>query len=232
MLPNTMKHTKIWVYGPMWWIRCVRFKKLHRDFVARTFALIEPVQYVLQQVSWSYETIPNAPKYCETDRNTLELWAPWSLDNPRSKLLFQMLWLEASLSQNFQNNFFSSEFINGLKIVLSWERHGYIPTLYICYGESALAYKDCRCGYHLAFLSCNHMSDLGWTWSRTHRLRAAIHLEAGCNGYQERTGDLCGVPCRELNYISFSCVLLGPWLFRGGCGLYVLCVYEIKLYLT
>ena len=33
------------------------------------FALIEPVQYVLQQVSCSYETIPNAPKYKETHRN-------------------------------------------------------------------------------------------------------------------------------------------------------------------
>ena len=31
--------------------------------------------------------------------------------------------------------------------------------------------------------------------------------------------------------ISFSCVLLGPWLFCGGCGLYILSVYEIKLYL-
>jgi len=37
--------------------------------VARTFVLIAPVQYVLQQVSCSDETIPNAPKYYETDRN-------------------------------------------------------------------------------------------------------------------------------------------------------------------
>ena len=44
-------------------------KKSQRDFVARTFALITPVQYVLQQVLCSYETIPNAPKYYETDRN-------------------------------------------------------------------------------------------------------------------------------------------------------------------
>ena len=28
MHPNTMKHTKTWVYGPMGWIRCVRCKKL------------------------------------------------------------------------------------------------------------------------------------------------------------------------------------------------------------
>jgi len=37
--------------------------------VARTFVLIAPVQYVLQQVSCSDETIPNAPKYYKTDRN-------------------------------------------------------------------------------------------------------------------------------------------------------------------
>ena len=37
--------------------------------MAQTFVLIVPVQYVLQQVSCSYETIPNAPKYYETDRN-------------------------------------------------------------------------------------------------------------------------------------------------------------------
>ena len=37
--------------------------------MARTFVLIEPVQYVLKQVSCSYGTIPNAPKYYETHRN-------------------------------------------------------------------------------------------------------------------------------------------------------------------
>ena len=52
----------------MGWIRCVRCEKLECDFVAWTFVWIEP-KYVLQQVSCSYETIPNAPKYCETDRN-------------------------------------------------------------------------------------------------------------------------------------------------------------------
>ena len=43
--------------------------KLQRDFVARTITLIAPVLYVLQQVSCSYEMIPNASKYYETDRN-------------------------------------------------------------------------------------------------------------------------------------------------------------------
>ena len=51
----------------MGWIRCVGCEKL-RDFVARTFALIAPFQYVLEQVSCSYETIPNAPKYYETHK--------------------------------------------------------------------------------------------------------------------------------------------------------------------
>ena len=157
-----------------------------------------------------------------------------------------MLRLGASLPQNFQNNIFSCESINGFKTVLSWERHGYAPTLCICYGESALAYKDSHCGHHLAYISCNHMSDLGWTWSRTHRLKAAIHLEAGCNRHQERTWELCGVPesgpgmgtvWRTMSltkwYILDSlCANLGPWLFCGDCGLYVLCVCGIELCLT
>ena len=53
----------------MGWIWCVGCEKLQRDFVAQTFVLIEPVQYVLQQVSCSYRTIPNAPKYYKMDRN-------------------------------------------------------------------------------------------------------------------------------------------------------------------
>ena len=53
----------------MGWIWCVRWDKFWPDFVAQTFALIAPVQYVLQQVSCSYETIPNAPKHYQTHRN-------------------------------------------------------------------------------------------------------------------------------------------------------------------
>ena len=49
--------------------RCFGYEKLQPDFVAQTFALIAPVQYVLQQVSCSYEKIPNAPKYYETHQN-------------------------------------------------------------------------------------------------------------------------------------------------------------------
>ena len=53
----------------MGWIRCVGCEKLQHDFVAWTFALITPVQHILQHVSCSDETIPNAPKYYGTDRN-------------------------------------------------------------------------------------------------------------------------------------------------------------------
>ena len=53
----------------MGWIRCVRCKKLQRDFMGRTFVLIAPVQYVLHQLSCTYETIPNALKYYEMHQN-------------------------------------------------------------------------------------------------------------------------------------------------------------------
>ena len=44
----------------MGWIGYVRCEKTRRDFVSRTFVLTSPVQYVLHQVSCSYEKIPNA----------------------------------------------------------------------------------------------------------------------------------------------------------------------------
>ena len=53
----------------MGWIRCVRCEKLQRDFMAQTSVWIEPVEYVLQQISCSYETIWNAPKYYATHQN-------------------------------------------------------------------------------------------------------------------------------------------------------------------
>ena len=53
----------------MGWIGCVLCEKLQYDFMARTFVLIAPVQYVLNQLSCTYETIPNAPKYYEAHRN-------------------------------------------------------------------------------------------------------------------------------------------------------------------
>ena len=49
----------------MVWIGCIRCKKFRCDFVAKTFALIAPVQHVLHQASCSNETIQNAPKHYE-----------------------------------------------------------------------------------------------------------------------------------------------------------------------
>ena len=51
------------------WIGCVHCEKSRGDFVARTFALIEPVHPVLHRVSCYYETIPNAPKHYATYQN-------------------------------------------------------------------------------------------------------------------------------------------------------------------
>ena len=53
----------------MGWMGCVGCEKLQHDFVAQTYVLIGPVQYVWQQVPCSYETIPNAPKHYETHQN-------------------------------------------------------------------------------------------------------------------------------------------------------------------
>ena len=49
-------------------IGCVRCKKTRCDFVAQTFALIAPVHPIFHRVSYSYETIPNAPKHYETQQ--------------------------------------------------------------------------------------------------------------------------------------------------------------------
>ena len=47
----------------MGWILCVRCQKFRCEFVARTFALIAPVQPISHRVSCSNETIQNAPKH-------------------------------------------------------------------------------------------------------------------------------------------------------------------------
>ena len=44
-------------------------RKFQNDFKAQTCALIAPVQPVLQRVSCSNETLPNAPKHYETHQN-------------------------------------------------------------------------------------------------------------------------------------------------------------------
>ena len=61
-----MKHTQNMSLGSNGVDHVRSLRKIQCDFMARTFVLIEPVQYVLQQVLCSYRTIPNAPKYYET----------------------------------------------------------------------------------------------------------------------------------------------------------------------
>ena len=72
MIPNAPKHNEMHQNmsiesNGVDWVRPLR--KIPMYFMARTFALIAPVQYVLQQVSCSYKTIPNAPKHYETHQN-------------------------------------------------------------------------------------------------------------------------------------------------------------------
>ena len=50
----------------MGWITCVCCQKFRWDFMARTFALIAPVQPISHRVSCSNETIQNAPKHYKT----------------------------------------------------------------------------------------------------------------------------------------------------------------------
>ena len=53
----------------MEWVGCIRCEKFQNDFMAQTCALIELVQPVLQRVSCSNKTLPNAPKHYETHQN-------------------------------------------------------------------------------------------------------------------------------------------------------------------
>jgi len=69
MHPNNTRRTETWVYGPMWWIGSVHCKKFRCDFMARTCALIAPVQSVLHRVSCSNEILPNTPKHYEMHTN-------------------------------------------------------------------------------------------------------------------------------------------------------------------
>ena len=71
-IPTAPKHYETHQNMSLWsngvdQVRSLR--KIQYDFVARTFVLIEPVQYVLKQVSCSYGTIPNAPKHYERHQN-------------------------------------------------------------------------------------------------------------------------------------------------------------------
>ena len=69
MVPNAPKHYETQQklsLGSMVWIRCVRWEKFRRDFVARTFALVRPI---LHRVLWGNQTVLNAPKWYETHQN-------------------------------------------------------------------------------------------------------------------------------------------------------------------
>ena len=53
----------------MGWIGFVHCEKFRCDFMARTCALITPVQPIFHRVLCSNETLPNAPKYHATHQN-------------------------------------------------------------------------------------------------------------------------------------------------------------------
>ena len=67
--PNTTRHTKTWVYGPMGWNGSVHCEKFRCHFMARTCALIALVQPILHRVSCSNEILRNTPKHWETRTN-------------------------------------------------------------------------------------------------------------------------------------------------------------------
>ena len=68
MHPNTTRRTKTWVYGPMGWIGSVHCEKFRCDFMARTCALIAPVQPILHRVLCSNKILANTPKHYETQQ--------------------------------------------------------------------------------------------------------------------------------------------------------------------
>ena len=76
---ETLQNMSVWSFG---WIGCSRSEKLWSDFVARTFALIAPVQPVLHWLYFRNKTIPNAPKHNETHQN-MSLWS-YGVDRVRS----------------------------------------------------------------------------------------------------------------------------------------------------
>ena len=67
-LPNAPKHYETHQNMSLGSNRVDQVRLLEK-LQARTIALIAPVLYVLQQVSRSYETMPNASKYYEMDRS-------------------------------------------------------------------------------------------------------------------------------------------------------------------
>ena len=92
----------------MGWIGCVRCEKFGIDFMARTSALIAPVQPVLHRVSCSNETLPNAPKHYEAHQN-IRLWSN-GVDRVCSLRKIPMRFHGTNLCIIHQFNPFSTEF--------------------------------------------------------------------------------------------------------------------------
>ena len=69
MHPNTLKRTKTFVLGSNGEDQVHLLGKITTWLRGTNFVLIAPVQYVLHQLSCTYETIRNAPNYYETHRN-------------------------------------------------------------------------------------------------------------------------------------------------------------------
>ena len=72
MIPNAPKHyethkNKSLGSNGVDWVHSLQ--KSRRDFVARTFVLIAPIQPILHRVSRSNEMDPNVPKHYETQQN-------------------------------------------------------------------------------------------------------------------------------------------------------------------
>ena len=71
--PNSMKCSKMSVFGTMVWIGCVRCEKFRHDFVARTFAL---VRLVLHRVFKATKQSRMHPKQYKTHQN-ISLGSNW-----------------------------------------------------------------------------------------------------------------------------------------------------------
>ena len=66
---NATQRNKTRVEGPLGWIGCVHCEKFQGDFMARTCALIAPIQPILHQVLCSNERLPNASKHYQMHQN-------------------------------------------------------------------------------------------------------------------------------------------------------------------
>src|SRR6185312_14130112 len=100
----------------MGWIACVRCQKFRCEFVARTFALIAPVQPISHRFSCKNETIQNAPKHYKThqfmslasngvDRVHTLPKTPKYYEMLQNMSLVPMGWIECVLWKKFRCDF-------------------------------------------------------------------------------------------------------------------------------